>query len=82
MQTFEVGKTYFGRFISNYDSVFKYTVTKRTDKTVWLKSAHGDDVKCRIKTWHDGHAEYVLPMGSYSMAPMLCADRPIEKLKD
>lgn len=78
MQTFETGKTYFGRFISNYDNVYKYTVTKRTDKTVWLVSAHGQEVKCRVKSWHDGSTEYVCPMSGNSI---LSADRPIEKLK-
>jgi hypothetical protein len=77
----QVGATYFGRFISNHDSVIIGTITKRTAKFVWVVMENGDGEvkKCGVKVY--GNSEYCLPLGAYSMAPSLNADRPIEALK-
>lgn len=79
MHTFQVGKSYMGRFASDYDSVFTYKVVRRTAKTVWLKSDFETTVKqCRVQQGYRGEYEFVYPMGSgYSMAPILCADREV-----
>lgn len=73
---FEVGTSYMGRHISDYDSVFRYTVVKRTAKFVWLTSTiRGDRAvkKCGIRIWNG--VEQCLPFGSYSMSPSLSAGR-------
>lgn len=80
MKKFEVGKSYFGRFASDYDSVFTYKVVRRTDKTVWLKCEFETNLRqCRVQRGWNGEYEFVYPMGSgYSMAPMLSADREVQ----
>jgi hypothetical protein len=69
MVKFELGKTYYTRSVADYDTIVRVTVAKRTDKTI--VTAAGDRLK--IKVW-DG-VEQVKPWGSYSMAPIVGADR-------
>ena len=70
---FEVGRTYWVRSICDYDTIFSFEIVKRTEKTVTIKSrTWGCDVK-KIKV-RDG-VETIMPLGTYSMAPMLTADR-------
>ncbi len=70
---FEPGRTYFGRFINDYDSTFRFTVERRTAKFVWLKGSDGKVKRRGVRIW-DG-VETCLPFGSYSMAPSIKADR-------
>jgi hypothetical protein len=72
MTKFETGKTYYTRSVADYDTIVRVTVAKRTDKTI--VTAAGDRLK--IKVW-DG-IEQVKPWGSYSMAPIVGADRMLE----
>ena len=72
MTKFETGKTYYTRSVADYDTIVRVTVAKRTDKTI--VTAGGDRLK--IKVW-DG-IEQVKPWGSYSMAPIVGADRMLE----
>lgn len=69
MNKFTAGQTYFGRFISDYDSTIEMTVVCRTQKTIF--TAEGK--RFRVKEC-DG-TEFVMPLGSYSMAPTISADR-------
>jgi hypothetical protein len=69
MTKFETGKTYYTRSVADYDTIVRVTVAKRTDKTI--VTAAGDRLK--IKVW--GDVEQVKPWGSYSMAPIVGADR-------
>lgn len=70
---FEVGKKYFMRSPSCYDSVWTYTVVRRTNKTIAISD--GETVKtCRVRVWSDG-IEVCSPLGRYSMSPILSADR-------
>ena len=69
MTTFETGKTYYTRSVADYDTIVRVTVAKRTDKTI--VTAAGD--RLRINVWND--VEQVKPWGSYSMAPIVGADR-------
>ena len=69
MTKFETGKTYYTRSVADYDTIVRVTVAKRTDKTI--VTAGGDRLK--IKVWDD--VEQVKPWGSYSMAPIVSADR-------
>lgn len=71
---FEAGKTYYGRFITDHDAVFKRTVIRRTAKSVWLSD--GSKVKqFRVKASWDGKCEEVEPFGRYSMSPTLSANK-------
>lgn len=75
MKKFEVGKTYEAHSICNYDCLFRYTVTKRTACTVTMVDKFGAEKRYHISKTHSNEkAEAVLPLGSYSMAPVLHAD--------
>ena len=69
MTKFETGKTYYTRSIVDADTIVRVTVAKRTDKTI--VTAAGDRLK--INVWHG--VDQVKPWGSYSMAPIVGADR-------
>ena len=69
MTKFETGKTYYTRSVADYDTIVRVTVAKRTDTTI--VTAAGD--RLRINVWND--VEQVKPWGSYSMAPIVGADR-------
>ena len=69
MTKFETGKTYYTRSVADYDTIVRVTVAKRTDKTI--VTAGGD--RLRINVWND--VEQVKPWGSFSMAPIVSADR-------
>lgn len=69
MTKFETGKTYYTRSVADYDTIVRVTVAKRTDKTI--VTAAGDRLK--INVWNG--VEQVKPWGSYSMAPIVGADR-------
>lgn len=69
MTKFETGQTYYTRSIVDADTIVRVTVAKRTDKTI--VTAAGD--RLRINVWQG--VEQVKPWGSYSMAPIVGADR-------
>jgi hypothetical protein len=69
MKTFEAGKTYFGRSICDYECIYRVSVAKRTAKTITTNS--GKSLRINV---YDG-VEYVKPMGRYSMAPMVTAEK-------
>ena len=72
MTKFETGKTYYTRSVADYDTIVRVTVAKRTDKTI--VTAAGD--RLHVKIWND--VEQVKPWGSYSMAPIVSADRLLD----
>jgi hypothetical protein len=66
---FEPGKTYWTRSICDSDCIVRVPVARRTAKTITT-----DDGKVlRISVWQN--VERVKPWGSYSMAPIVSADR-------
>jgi len=69
MAKFETGKTYWTRLIVDADYRVRVTVAKRTAKTITT----ADGKSLRISEW-DG-VEQVKPWGSYSMCPIVGADR-------
>lgn len=71
MHTFQPGKTYTTRSICDADCIIRVTIESRTAKTV--KTTAGKTF--RVAVWHDDRCEYIKPWGSYSMAPMLKADK-------
>lgn len=72
-KTFEIGKTYTTRSACDYDCVFAWTVTGRTAKRITLEDRHGRICTVGVKVW--GECETAMPMGRYSMAPVINADR-------
>ena len=76
MKKFEIGQTYSMRSICNHEAVWTYTVTKRTAQTITITD--GEETKtCRVSKAATKYrnAETIYPIGRYSMAPALSADR-------
>lgn len=71
VQAFQVGKVYSVRSICDYECVFSFEVTRRTESFVWLKNSGGKVTRRKVRVW-DG-AEACDPHGRYSMSPVLCA---------
>jgi hypothetical protein len=74
MKQFEAGKTYQTRSICDHECIFSFTIISRTKKFVTLK-AQGEIKKVGVKDL--GEWEWAFPLGRYSMAPMIRADREI-----
>lgn len=74
MIKFEVGQTYKTFSVCNHDCVLTYEVIKRTTCTVTLKDNHGETKTCRISKRFSVDHEVVMPLGNYSMAPLLRAE--------
>jgi len=71
---FKPGKMYYCRSICDYDCKWFYLVTRRTEKTIYVKEdGTGPEKALRVKD--DRGEEYVMPDGRYSMAPVLTAGR-------
>lgn len=77
MLQFEVGKTYYMFSPCSQDCVWSFQVMKRTASTVTLLSDEGFSKSFRINRQVSEYreAETVFPLGKYSMAPCLSADR-------
>lgn len=76
MKKFEVGETYNMRSACNQECVWTYTVTARTAQTVTVTD--GKEVRklriCKAVSEFRA-AESVFPLGQYSLAPILSADK-------
>lgn len=70
--TFQVGTTYYARSAANYDCVWGFEVIARTAKFVTLRE---DDDTMRVGVKTDAEGEWALPFGTYSMAPVIRANR-------
>ena len=76
MTKFEIGKTYNMRSACDHNCIWSYTVIARTACTITLKDNDSNKVsKCRVSKLYSemNGCETVLPLGSYSMAPVLSA---------
>jgi hypothetical protein len=71
---FEVGKTYGTRASYDYDNILSWTITGRTEKTI-TTIVKGKTVRRGITIW-DG-VENFRPLGSYSMCPVISADKAV-----
>ena len=76
IKQFKVGKSYSMRSACDYNCVWTYKVIKRTACTITLKGERGEQKTCRIskKLSEYCKVECVLPLGSYSMNPILRAE--------
>ena len=73
--TFDIGQTYSCRSACDSNCVWTFTVEARTAKRMTI--ADGYDTKTvGIKIDESGN-EWALPMGRYSMAPVIFSDRSI-----
>ena len=72
MNTFEIGKTYSCKSVCDHDAKWGFTVIDRTGKFIVILSDEGKSFKKGIKI-DSGGSEYVFPLGTYSMAPILRA---------
>jgi hypothetical protein len=79
MVKFEIGKVYAMKSPCYQDCVWVYTVMARTASTITLESEDGEVIKCRINKKDMEHfgAEAVRPLGTYSMCPILRANKCI-----
>lgn len=81
MKNFTVGHSYYGRFIGDSTMVVELQVLKRTAKTITAKiKGEREEKRLRISIYEG--VEYVKPFGSYSMAPMVTADKPLAEWKE
>jgi len=73
---FQANKTYSTRSICDHNCIFSITVISRTAKTLKVIDPHDSrSVKTlRISEWQG--VEQVKPLGSYSMCPIIGADKP------
>jgi hypothetical protein len=72
MTKFEVGKTYVTRSIGDHDCRWSFKVVSRTEKMITVS---GDGETKRIKVGNYDGVETAYPLGRYSMAPSIRADR-------
>lgn len=74
---FKVGETYSATAACDSDCHFKFTVIRRTEKSLWLKDLSGikkEVYRVKIQNF-DNAAEVCSPLGNYAMAPLLKANR-------
>lgn len=76
MKKFEVGTKYEMRSACDHNCKWSYTVTARTAQTITLTDGK-QTIKCKVikqvSEWNK--AETIYPLGRYSMAPVLTADK-------
>jgi hypothetical protein len=70
---FQVGKTYATRSICDYDTWFSFKILARTTKTVTITVHNGKIARRGLYTYEG--VEQFKPYGSYSMCPIIGADR-------
>lgn len=71
MKSFEAGKTYSTRSACDYDCIISITVEKRTAKTITTSEGK----RLRVKLCPFSGNETVKPWGSYSMCPVISAEK-------
>ena len=72
MKTFKTGKRYGTASACDHNCIFKFTVTRRTDKSVWITGESVHNERRKIEVYND--EETIYPLGKYSMAPVLGAN--------
>ncbi len=72
---FQVGKEYATRSTADYDTIFSFVILARTPKSVTV-NVHGKLVRRGLFLF-DG-VEQFKPYGTYSMCPIVSAERPRE----
>ena len=75
VKMFEVGKTYRMSSVGDHNCVWRYKIAKRTIQTVILEGLDGAEGSGRKRIGLFHGVETVSPLGRYSMAPILSADK-------
>lgn len=68
---FQVGGTYTARSSCDYDTIFEWTVVRRTAKFITVTDRFGETNRVGVKM--DERGEWAMPFGRYSMAPVIHA---------
>lgn len=71
---FEVGRTYECRAMSDWDTVYSFTVVARSAKFITTTDRWGD--RRRGGVWESNGAEWATPHGRYANCAVIRADRP------
>ena len=73
-QKFTVGATYSARSFCDYDCVWTFTVIARTARFITIiQEGETTPKRVGVRTWNG--VESASPLGTYSMAPVLSANR-------
>lgn len=72
---FIAGREYSTPSIGDQNCIYRFTVTRRTAKTVWITGGYIKEPSRRTITVSSDGTETIMPLGRYSMAPMLRADK-------
>jgi len=75
--TFQANETYATRSNCDSDTIFAWTVVRRTAKTMTVRDElDGKEKRVGIKT--DDQGEWAMPDGRYSMCPVIRSSRTIK----
>lgn len=69
--TIKAGQTLTARSICDYNCIFTAKVIERKNSMVTV-IVNGEKKRCKVKVGYDG-GEYIMAMGTYSMAPVFKA---------
>ena len=75
---FQPGSTYAMRWVCDADAITLCTCTKRTAKFVTFDVDGFGPARVAVRLSPFGGGEYALPLGQYSMAPCVRAERVLE----
>lgn len=70
---FQVGKAYRCSSICDHNCVWTFVVVARTDKSVTFRDEDGKVFRKKVGLWNG--AETCRPLGRYSFAPVLTAEK-------
>lgn len=79
---FQVGTSYTMRFVGDANATVAFTVVARTAKTVTIEAPGVPTKRVGVRSsglFADAAVESCYPLGRYSMAPVLRADRPTKE---
>lgn len=73
IKQFEIGQTYSTRSSCDWDTIFSWTVIKRTAKFITVDDGYGEIKRVGVKVWNG--VESAMPYGNYSMSPVIRAGK-------
>ena len=73
MKKFEVNKKYYGTSACDHNCIFELVVLARTEKSIKVLFEN----KIKTLKLHNCDGEFVFPLGRYSMAPVIRAEREL-----
>jgi hypothetical protein len=71
--TFQIGTTYSARSASDHNTIYSFTVIKRTAKFITIEDKWGDVRRAGV--WMSGDTERAMPLGKFASAPVIVASR-------